>query len=114
LNVLDKLLRRLHAQARARLHVIYEAPTRAECARRRAAYAQELRAQGQANAADCLERDAEDFLAFYDFPEEHWLHLRITNRSSPSSPGCGCAPTLPSERGSGRTPSTWSSSWSCG
>lgn len=25
------------------------------------------------------QRDAEDFLTFYDFPEEHWLHLRTTN-----------------------------------
>ncbi len=79
LNVLDKLPRRLHGEARGRLHAIYEAPTRAECARLRAGFAQELRAQGQANAADCLERDAQDFLTFYDFPEEHWLHLRTTN-----------------------------------
>ena len=39
----------------------------------------ELRAKGQANAADYLERDGEDFLTFYDFPEEHWLHLRTSN-----------------------------------
>jgi transposase-like protein len=26
-----------------------------------------------------LERDWEDFLTFYDFPEEHWVHLRTTN-----------------------------------
>jgi transposase-like protein len=51
LNVLDKLPRRLHGEARGRLHAIYEAPTRAECARLRAGFAQELRALGQANAA---------------------------------------------------------------
>jgi transposase-like protein len=34
---------------------------------------------GQGQAAACLERDWEDFVTFYDFPEEHWLHLRTTN-----------------------------------
>jgi putative transposase len=79
LNTLDKLPRRLHGEARGRLHAIYQAPTRAECARLRAAYCVELRAKGQADAADCLERDWEDFVTFYDFPEEHWLHLRTSN-----------------------------------
>ena len=45
----------------------------------RAAYCTQLRAQGQGDAADCLERDWEDFVTFYDFPEEHWLHLRTSN-----------------------------------
>lgn len=30
-------------------------------------------------AADCLEKDQEELLAFYDFPAEHWIHLRTTN-----------------------------------
>ncbi len=79
LNLLDKLPRRLHGEARGRLHAIYEAPTRADCARLRAAYCVELRAKGQGQAAECLERDWEDFVTFYDFPEEHWLHLRTSN-----------------------------------
>ena len=79
LNVLDKLPRRLHAAARTALHALYEAPTRAECTRRRAELCAQWRAQGQADAAACLERDWEDFVAFYDFPQEHWLHLRTTN-----------------------------------
>jgi transposase-like protein len=79
LNLLDKLLRRLHGEAHGRLHAIYEAPTRADCARLRAAYCVELRAKGQSQAAECLERDWEDFVTFYDFPEEHWLHLRTSN-----------------------------------
>ena len=79
LNVLDKLPRRLHAEARKQLHTIYEAPTRADCSRRRAEVCVWLRAQGHEDAAACLERDWEDFVAFFDFPEEHWIHLRTTN-----------------------------------
>jgi putative transposase len=79
LNVLDKLPRRLHAEARTQLHMIYEAPSRAECARRRAEVCVWLRAQGHVDAADCLERDWEDFVTFFDFPQEHWIHLRTTN-----------------------------------
>ena len=30
-------------------------------------------------AAECLEKDREALLAFYDFPAEHWKHLRTTN-----------------------------------
>jgi transposase-like protein len=38
-----------------------------------------LRGLGQTPAAACLERDWEDFVTFYDFPEEHWVHLRTSN-----------------------------------
>jgi len=79
LNVLDKLPRRLHAETSKQLHALYTAPTRAECTQLRAALGQQLRLQGQADAAACLERDWEDFVAFYDFPEEHWTHLRTSN-----------------------------------
>ena len=79
LNVLDKLPRRLHAEARRRLHTVYEAPTRADCSRGRAEVCVWLRAQGHDDAAACLERDWEDFVTFFDFPEEHWIHLRTTN-----------------------------------
>ena len=30
-------------------------------------------------AMDCLKKDKEELLAFYDFPAEHWLHIRTTN-----------------------------------
>lgn len=79
LNVLDKLPRRLHAEARKQLHAIYEAPTRADAGRRRAEVCVWLRAHGYADAAECLERDWEDFVTFYDFPQEHWIHLRTTS-----------------------------------
>lgn len=36
-------------------------------------------------AADCLTKDRDALLAFYDFPAEHWKHLRTTNPIEPNS-----------------------------
>jgi transposase-like protein len=79
LNVQDQLPKRLQAQARQELRALWEAPTRKECEERRDRYVAKLQGQGQAAAAATVLRDWEDFLAFYDFPQEHWLHLRTTN-----------------------------------
>jgi transposase-like protein len=79
LNILDKLPKRLHAEVRKKLRALAEAPTRQECERRRDALCAWLRGRSQVSAAECLERDWADFVAFYDFPEEHWVHLRTSN-----------------------------------
>jgi putative transposase len=79
LNILDKLPKRLHAEVRKKLRALGEAPTRQECERHRDALCAWLRGRGQEPAAACLERDWSDFVAFYDFPEEHWVHLRTSN-----------------------------------
>jgi len=79
LNVQDRLPKRLQAEARAELRSLWEAPTRAECEARRDGYVARLQAQGQEAAAATLLRDWDDFVTFYDFPQEHWLHLRTTN-----------------------------------
>jgi hypothetical protein len=47
---------------------MYEAPDHQSYAQQRVAYYAQLRAPGQADAADCLERDGDDFITFYDFP----------------------------------------------
>jgi putative transposase len=79
LNILDKLPKRLQKEARARLRELYAALNRAECERLRDKLCAYWRAIGQVPAAECLERDWEDFVSFYDFPEEHWIHLRTSN-----------------------------------
>jgi transposase-like protein len=38
-----------------------------------------MRSLGQSDAARTLVRDWEKFVTFYDFPQEHWIHLRTTN-----------------------------------
>jgi len=79
LNVLDKLPKRLQPEARKKLHALAQAPTRQECERRRDVLCTWFRDQRQEPAAACLERDWEDFVTVYDFPEEHWVHLRTSN-----------------------------------
>jgi transposase-like protein len=79
LNVQDRLPKRLQPVARLRLRAMAEASTQAECARLWDAYVAELRAAGQYPAADTALRDWDDFVTFYHFPTEHWVHLRTTN-----------------------------------
>ena len=43
-------------------------------------------------ATACLAKDREELLAFYDFPAEHWPHLRTTNPSSRRLPPSSCGP----------------------
>ena len=38
-----------------------------------------LEAHGQLASADTVRRDWDSFVAFYDFPAEHWIHLRTSN-----------------------------------
>lgn len=79
MNVRDKLPQRLHPEARERMTAMYNATSRDECTRLRDEYCIQLRLQGQTNAAECLERDWEDFVTFFDFPEEHWVHIKTSN-----------------------------------
>ena len=58
---------------------MWEADTQAACERLRDAYVTDLRAAGQASAAETVMRDWEDFVRFYHYPREHWIHLRTSN-----------------------------------
>lgn len=78
LNVLDKLPKKVHAEARALLKPIPYAPTRAEAKRQRDAFAKRYR-RWYSKAVEILEDDWERLVTFYDFPEPHWKHLRTTN-----------------------------------
>ena len=55
------------------------APTRTACREQLEEIAADLRQAAQEAAAETVLRDLEDFLTFYDFPQEHWLHLRTSN-----------------------------------
>ena len=79
LNVLDALPKRLWAQVRKDLRHAATAANRTEAKRQLEAIAADLRQAGQAAAAETVLRDLDDFLTFYDFPQEHWIHLRTTN-----------------------------------
>lgn len=79
MNLKDRLPKRLHEALAKRFQELYTASTRAQCEAKRDELANWLREQGCAAAADTLFRDWEDFVTFYDFPLEHWRHLRTTN-----------------------------------
>ena len=78
LNVLDKLPKRVQAEARHLLTQLPYAPTRQEATKRRGQFAKRFRRECP-DAVDILERDWDRMVTFYDFPEAHWQHLRTTN-----------------------------------
>lgn len=77
-NVLDKLPKRLQSQAKEKLHQIWMAETRDEAGRAFDLFVETYRAK-YPKATECLTKDRDVLLAFYDFPAEHWGHLRTTN-----------------------------------
>lgn len=77
-NVLNKMPKRQHPDAKRRLHEIWMAATREDAGRAFDHFVEVYRAK-YPKAASCLEQDREELLAFYDFPAEHWQHLRTTN-----------------------------------
>ena len=78
LNVLNKLPKGLQAKAKEGLHQIWMAESRvdAEAAFDHFLSTYELK---YPKATECLAKDRNTLLTFYDFPAEHWLHLRTTN-----------------------------------
>jgi transposase-like protein len=77
-NVLDKLPKRLQPEAKEKLHAIWMAPTRADAEKSFDLFLAVYQAK-YPKAAECLVKDRDVLLAFYDFPAEHWIHLRTTN-----------------------------------
>ena len=76
-NVLDALPKRLHPDAKKAIHGIYLADTRADAIDRIAEFATEFKSYPKAVTKITGELDT--LLAFYDYPKEHWKHLRSTN-----------------------------------
>jgi len=79
MNVQSKLPKRRQAEARRRLREMSEAPTQKECEELRDRYVSELMGADQRAAAETVLRNWEDFVTFYHYPKEHWVHLRTSN-----------------------------------
>jgi transposase-like protein len=77
-NVLDKLPKRLQPEAKEKLHAIWMAETRADAGKAFDLFIATYQAK-YPKASECLTKDRDVLLAFYDFPAEHWIHLRTTN-----------------------------------
>ena len=77
-NILNKLPKGEQAKAKSRIHDIWMAPTKKEAHKAFDLFIETYKAK-YPKAADCLRKDREELLAFYDFPAEHWRHIRTTN-----------------------------------
>ena len=78
MNVLDKVPLSVQANMKKDLHEVCWAPDRASAEAAIAVFAEKYRAK-YGRAVACLTKDHDALLAFYDFPAEHWDHLRTTN-----------------------------------
>ena len=76
-NVLDKLPKSVQPKAKEMLHEIYLAPSRAEAEKAFDLFQSSY--ETNPKATECLAKDRTELLRFYDFPAEHWMHLRTTN-----------------------------------
>ena len=77
-NVLDKVPLSVQANMKTDLREVYRAPNRASAEAAIDVFAEKYRAK-YGRAVECLTKDRDALLAFYDFPAEHWDHLRTTN-----------------------------------
>jgi putative transposase len=93
-NVLDKLPKRIQPHAKDAVHQIWMAETRKDAEAAFDLFLATYEAK-YPKAGECLAKDRAELLAFYDFPAEHWKHLRTTKsskaRSRPSATA-RCAP----------------------
>ena len=77
-NVLDKLPKSVQPAAKQDLREIWQAPDRATAEAAIATFAEKYAAKYE-KAVTCLTKDRDALLTFYDFPAEHWDHLRTSN-----------------------------------
>jgi putative transposase len=77
-NVLNKVALSVQVNMKADLREIYGAPTRAAAEAAIEVFADKYGAKYE-KAVSCLTKDREALLAFFDFPAEHWDHLRTSN-----------------------------------
>jgi transposase-like protein len=77
-NVLNYLPKKLQVSAKQMLHEIWMASSRKDAENAFDAFIQTYQAK-HPKATECLSKDREALLEFYDFPAEHWRHIRTTN-----------------------------------
>ena len=77
-NVLDKLPKRLQPRAKDMLHEIMRAPDHQSALEDMTRFSEEFAAR-YPKAVKTLTKDQDRLLTFFDFPAQHWIHLRTTN-----------------------------------
>jgi putative transposase len=77
-NILDAMPKGVQDKAKSMIHQIYMAETRKEAEKAYSRFV-EMYSSKYPKAVACLEKDKEHLLKFYDFPADHWQHIRSTN-----------------------------------
>jgi transposase-like protein len=77
-NVLNELPKSIQGKAKAGLHEIWMAETKAQAVKGFDRFVRDFGAK-YPKAVEILKKDRAVLLAFYDFPAEHWIHIRTTN-----------------------------------
>jgi len=77
-NILDKMPKSVQPAAKSDLREVWAAPDRATAEAAVATFAEKYGAKYE-KAVTCLVKDRDALLTFYDFPAEHWDHLRTSN-----------------------------------
>lgn len=77
-NVLNKMPRSIQPKAKSMLHDIWMAETKVEAEKAFDLFLETFVGK-YPGATTCLEKDRDVLLTFYDFPAEHWTHIRTTN-----------------------------------
>ena len=77
-NVLDKMPKKVQPSAQGLLRETYMAATKAQALQAYKEFGERCRAKFP-KAVECLEKDKDALFTFYDFPAEHWQHIRSTN-----------------------------------
>ena len=77
-NILGKMPKSIHSRAKSDIHEIWMSETKADAKK---AFEGFIKTYGikYPKAVQCLEKDKEELLTFYDYPAEHWKSLRTTN-----------------------------------
>ena len=77
-NILDKMPKSVHGRAKAQIRNMYMAPTKEEAMKAYDHFLSQYSVKYE-RACECLKKDKESLFAFYDFPAEHWVHIRSIN-----------------------------------
>jgi transposase-like protein len=78
-NILDRVPKPQQPAAKLRLRQIMYAESREDAEKEKASFQKWTQGKGFAVAGTLLDQDWDRLVAYYDFPSEHWKHLRTTN-----------------------------------
>ena len=77
-NILDKMPKSVQPDAKKMIHEMYLSPTKKTALKALEDFEKRYQAK-YPKAVECLLKDKDVLFTFYDFPAEHWIHLRTTN-----------------------------------